>query len=143
VEEHRRSLIGTWRLKSWESHGDDGTVTHPCGPDAVGYLTYTPDGFMFGMLTRANRQPFAENDLFGGTPEEWTVAGRGVVAYCGRYEVRSEAVIHHVELSLFPNWIGAEQVRFAELDGDRLTVRTAPITAEGRSVHLLVWERAR
>ena len=137
------SLIGTWRLMSWESRAEDGRITYPFGLDAAGYVSYTADGLMFGFLTRANRPPFAEGDIFAGTPEEWTTAGRSFVAYCGPYDVTGDTVVHHVEMSLFPNWIGHDQVRFIELDGDRLTLTTAPILAGGQTVHSLVWERVR
>ena len=40
-------------------------------------------------------------------------------------------VIHHVELSLFPNWCGTDQERFIELDGERLTITTAPVQVGG------------
>ncbi len=46
----------------------------------------------------------------------------GFVAYAGRYSFRGDRVIHHVELSLFPNWVGTDQQRWVELAGDRLTL---------------------
>ena len=78
-----------------------------------------------------------------GTPEEWTAAARSYVTYCGRYDVTADAVSHHVELSLFPNWVGRDQLRFVELDGDQLTLTTPPVQAGGQTVNRLVWERAR
>jgi len=136
------ALVGTWRLDGWESRAEDGRVNYPFGSGAIGLLTYTADGFMFGALMRANRSPFVGGDLFEGTPEEWTAAGRGYVTYCGRYEISGDAVIHHVEMCLFPNWIGRDQVRFMALDGDRLTLTTGPIAAGGQTVNCLTWTRA-
>lgn len=42
------------------------------------------------------------------------------IAYCGRYEENEEnaTVTHTVEVALFPNWIGVNQVRMVEFDGD-------------------------
>ena len=135
------SVIGTWRLQLWETQTADGDVSYPLGPDAVGYLSYTPDGYVFVSMMRANRARYATSDLLGGTPAEKAEASANYVTYCGRYELREERVIHHIELSLFPNWIGLDQERFAELDGDRLTITTAPIAIGGTTTNRLVWER--
>ncbi|HZO31711.1 MAG TPA: lipocalin-like domain-containing protein [Chloroflexota bacterium] len=86
---------------------------------------------MFAAVMRANRRPFAGDDLLEGTPEEWATAGRGYVTYCGRYDVSVEAVVHHVEMSLFPNWTEADQVRLMTLNGDHLTLTTGPTEAGG------------
>jgi hypothetical protein len=39
------------------------------------------------------------------------------VAYAGRYSFHGDRVVHHVELSLFPNWVGSDQERWVELAG--------------------------
>jgi Lipocalin-like domain len=69
-------------------------------------------------------------------------AAETYVTYCGRYDFRGNTVVHHVELSLFPNWVGVDQERLVEIAGNRLTVSTRPMLLEGiqRSGHL-VWER--
>ncbi len=59
-------LIGTWRLISWENRSLDGQISYPLGQDAVGYLLYTPDGYMCVAIMRPNRPAFATADLFGG-----------------------------------------------------------------------------
>jgi hypothetical protein len=140
------SVVGTWRLKRWEARAADGSVAYPLGPDALGYLTYTPGGHVSVAIMRARRAPFAGDDLLGGTAEERAAAAVGFVAYGGRYEVRANSgtdrieVVHRVELSLFPNWVGTEQVRFAEVAGDELTITTGPLRVGGETVNRLVWE---
>jgi hypothetical protein len=65
-------------------------------------------------------------------------------AYAGRYRLDGADVIHDIEISLYPNWVGESQRRHAALsDDDRtLTLRTDPISARGRtSISRLVWER--
>jgi Lipocalin-like domain len=53
-----------------------------------------------------------------------------------------DRVVHHVELSLFPNWVGSDQQRWVGLAGDRLTLRASPLLLAGkRQVPRLVWER--
>ena len=137
------SVVRTWRLEVWETRTADGDVGYPLGRDAAGYLTYTPDGYVFVAMMRAGRPPYETSDLLGGTPAERAEAAAGYVTYCGRYEVREGRVIHRIELSLFPNWVGLDQERFAELDGDRLTITTAPIAIGGTTTNRLVWRRAR
>jgi hypothetical protein len=66
----------------------------------------------------------------------------GFVAYAGRYSFHGDRVIHHVELSLFPNWVGSDQERWVELAGDRLTLSASPLLLAGKlQVPRLVWER--
>lgn len=136
-------LIGTWRLVSWENRsvGDD-QVSYPVGRDAVGYIIYNQDGYMFVAIMAPNRLRFAAEDLFSGTTEEEAQAEETYVSYCGRYDLQGDVVFHHVELSLFPNWVGTEQERLVELRGNRLTLSTRPILLEGteRTAHL-IWER--
>src|SRR5262245_56598456 len=99
------ALVGTWRLLSWEARDADGTVTHPFGEQAVGYGVYTADGHVFAQLMRPGRPHFAGGDVLGGTAEENALALGGYAAYGGTYEVQDGTVVHHVEVSLFPNWI--------------------------------------
>jgi hypothetical protein len=55
------------------------------------------------------------------------------MAYAGRYSFSGDRVIHHVELSLFPNWVGTDQQRSVELSGDRLILSARPLLLAGTS----------
>jgi hypothetical protein len=67
---------------------------------------------------------------------------QGFVAYAGRYSFSGDRVVHHVELSLFPNWVGSDQQRSVELAGDRLILSARPLLLAGKpQVPRLVWER--
>ncbi len=55
---------------------------------------------------------------------------------------RARPNLHRFGLSLFPNWVGSEQVRFVEVAGDELTITTRPLRIGGETVNRLVWERA-
>ena len=136
-------LIGTWRLISWENKSvEDGQISYPLGKDAAGYIMYNQDGYMFVAIMSPYRLKFAGGDLLSGTPEEEAQAEETFLSYCGRYELQEDAVIHHIELSLFPNWVGADQERLMELKGNRLTLSTHPILIQGKeqTAHL-IWER--
>jgi hypothetical protein len=41
-------------------------------------------------------------------------------------------VIHHVEPSLFPNWVGGDQERWVELAGDQLILSASPLLLAGK-----------
>lgn len=51
-------------------------------------------------------------------------------------------MVHHGEMSLFPNWIGADQERLVDLRGNRLTLSTRALLLRGiqQTAHL-IWER--
>jgi hypothetical protein len=97
---------------------------------------------LFVAITIPYRLRFAGGDLLSGTPEEQAQAGETFLSYCGRYDVGEDKVVHHIELSLFPNWVGADQERLMELRGNRLTLSTHPILIKGseQTAHL-IWER--
>jgi Lipocalin-like domain len=59
----------------------------------------------------------------------------------GRYAFM-RCVFHHVELSLFPNWLGVTQERLMKISGAQLTLSTRPLLLQARqqTAHLL-WER--
>jgi hypothetical protein len=135
-------LIGTWRLVSWQNRSAEGRINYPLGEDAVGYIMYNADGYMFVAIMRRDRPMFAAADLFGGSAQEKARATDAYVSYCGRYEFRGETVVHHVELSLFPNWIGADQERLVEFAEDRLILSTRPTLFGGsQQTARLIWER--
>jgi hypothetical protein len=142
AEERSDALVGGWRLLSWENRAADGRVTHPMGPDPLGYLLYTADGGFSVTISRRRRTPFAAGDLLGGSTEEKAAAAEAFTAYAGRYTFDGERVVHHVELSLFPNWVGTDQERAVEVSGDRLTLTAGPLLLDGeQQIARLVWER--
>jgi Lipocalin-like domain len=60
--------------------------------------------------------------------------------------VQPAKVIHHVDISWNEAWTGTDQVRFFKLDGNILTITTAPNKSpvdgrDGRTV--LVWEKVK
>jgi hypothetical protein len=135
------SLIGAWRLLSFEFRNKDGQVSYPFGEDAVGYIIYSQDGYVSITIMSANRPKFASGDITGGSSEEKISAVDTFYSYCGRYEVRGDRVIHHLEVSLFPNWIGADQERIFELEDSKL-ILSAPLLWGGvEQAARTTWER--
>ncbi len=94
------------------------------------------------VIMTANRPKFATENILRGSTEEKAAAAGTYISYCGKYEILDGKVIHHVEVSLFPNWVGVDQERFFEFQGDRLLLSTPPIMYDGKQLtdHVL-WER--
>jgi hypothetical protein len=88
------------------------------------------------------RAGFAAGDRLGGSIEEQARVVEGVVASAGRYSFHADRVVHHVELSLFPNWVGTDQQRSVEPTGDWLILSASPLLLAGtQQVPRLVWEQ--
>ncbi|MFC2039355.1 lipocalin-like domain-containing protein [Chloroflexota bacterium] len=141
----KEQFIGTWKLVLSEFRLSDGQAVYPLGKEATGMLMYDASGHMSAQLMRRDRPTFASDDPFSGTLSEIKPAFEGFAAYFGTYEINEERaiVVHHVEGSLFPNWVGGNQIRFFELSGDRLTLSAPPIPMSGREMTgFLIWERA-
>jgi Lipocalin-like domain len=137
-------LVGGWRLRSWVSIADDGAEARPMGEAPDGVLAYTADNMVVGIMSPADRPRFVTDDVTGGTAEEQAAAFATFIAYGGRYEIDGDTVIHTVESSLFPNWIGTQQRRRFTLsdDGRTLTLTSPPLVLGGtRRVQRLTWSR--
>jgi hypothetical protein len=133
-------LVGVWRLITVEDQEADGTVLHPYGERALGYLIYHPEGYMSATVMSAERPLLANPSRpFALSPEDATSVLKTMgSAYCGTYELRDEStVIHHVEAALIPNMIGQDEVRPFEMKGDRLYV----YTNRPPSRTCAIWER--
>lgn len=137
-----QDFVGSWRLVSMEARRSDGEVAYPLGKDGGGSLVYSADGYMSVVLHQANRERFGTRDIMAGSDAQLANASRTYVSYAGRYEVRNGRVQHHVDASLFPDWVGTTQERIYTFDGPRLTLSTDPIPLGGVEMRvLLIWER--
>jgi Lipocalin-like domain len=115
----RKRFLGIWKLLSVETVVD-GSLSYPYGEHPVGRLAYDDAGRMSVQIMKTGRQSPTDD---------------GCLAYYGTFAVDEEnqTVIHHLEACNIPAWIGTEQKRPFEFDGDHL-VLNAPSTK-------LVWER--
>lgn len=139
----RADFTGAWQLVSFETTAN-GQKTYPLGRDARGSLVYTQTGQMGVVLSKEDRKPFSGADIMQGTAEEKREAFESCLAYFGTFDVKEDAVVHRIEHCTFPNWVGTEQLRFYQLDGDHLSLETPPMPVAGiQVVSRLVWERIR
>ncbi len=137
------TIVGTWKLLSVTSIDDAGRVNAaPYGPRPTGLLTYTAYGRMAVVIAEDPREPLSLDDKLAAPAEERARAFSTFSAYAGRYTFRGGKVIHHVEVASMPNWTHRDVVRLVQLEGDRLTLRTPPMSRGGAMLTLeLVWQR--
>jgi len=139
----KKKVLGTWRLLSWSNKDPQGNLSYPYGKDALGYIVYNPDGYMCATLSKKDRPNFPSGDILGGTLQEQAQAVQTYIAYCGTYTVTGTTVTHHVKVSLFPNYIGTDQVRMYKFENGKLVLSHAPEMMDGKlQTPAIVWERA-
>jgi Lipocalin-like domain len=141
----QEQLVGAWELVSYEARCDnDERTVHPLGDDASGYVMYTPDGHVSVQIMRPGRPPYQVAGPGDGTAAERAEAADGYLAYSGSYRVDDSVVIHEIDVSLLPNWVGESLRRKVTLDGRRLELTTiTPILIDGRPhTAVLIWDRA-
>jgi hypothetical protein len=137
------AIRGRWELMAWEERVGK-TLIRPLGERPQGVIYYADDGWMAVQISGPDRPAIASGDPLGGTEQERAAAYATYLAYCGTYEIRDGHIAHSVQLSMFPNWAGEVQVRSAELHGDRLVLRAAPVeTPDGTFDAELRWTRPR
>jgi hypothetical protein len=144
-------FVGTWRLLDYSFIHEDGVVEHPWGTEVRGYLLYSAEGYMSGNLSPARdwksrrarlTAAFKAHDGAAALRVAQSAGRRDYIAYAGRYTVEGDTVTHHVEASLFPNWVGRPEVRYYKFEDNTLTLRTGPVRSGMHTITAqLVWER--
>lgn len=134
--------LGTWALKSYSSDViGTGEKRYPLGEHATGFITYGADCRMQAVLVRGERP--APTDLVPSDAERLRLYD-GLMAYGGSYRVQGNTVTHRVDISWNQSWTGTTQTRFLKVEGNTLTITTAPLKSpfDGRdSVGTLVWTK--
>lgn len=148
------TLVGVWKLLSYERRTSEGQVSYPFGLAPIGYLMYTEDGHMSATVIKNNRA-LQENDsdeqtnvshVFSKLWYTWKKRGsfpkyRSAThfnSFCGTYEIVGNTVIHHIEVSLRPDWTDTSQEHVFELDEDKLLLSTSSADTH----QYLLWEHA-
>jgi hypothetical protein len=117
-------LVGTWKLKTVVHEVTaTGERKNQFGDSPLGYISYAPDGRMYAMGVRSDRSKPA---AAAPTPEEATKLFQSMFAYTGSYTLEPGKVTHHIDVSWNQGWTGTDQVRFYKLDGNMLTIKSAP-----------------
>ena len=141
-------MIGAWHLVRWDiTYGDGRSPSLPYGADATGLILYTPDGWMSASIARGGRRKLSTDSVRSAPEAERLAAFESYFTYAGPYRLQQQGgqaqVVHKVLHSLNPNFVGTEQVRDMNFDGQgRLTLSASDILP-GSTVarhHRLQWE---
>lgn len=138
---HVPELIGVWLLVSFVVEDTTtGERFEPLGAAPSGTIVFHPEGRFFALMTPGKRPAPA------GEAEQ-AAAFQQLIAYSGPYRFDPpNALVTSVDIAWFAPWVGSEQVRYFTLDGDDLTLRSAPLTMPGRTntvVGVVQWKRER
>jgi Lipocalin-like domain len=130
-------LIGAWKIVSAVVEDVQTHEQKPLyGEHPKGYLILLATGRMMSLLVSEGRKA-------PQTDEERSVAYRSMVAYTGKYAVDGDKWTTTPDVAWNEAW-PTNQVRTFKLEGNRLTVETAPALNPnfGKVVHvILVWQR--
>ncbi|MCP6760331.1 MAG: lipocalin-like domain-containing protein [Fischerella sp. CENA71] len=153
------NFIGVWKLSSWKTESSDGEIIYPYGKNPIGYLTYTQDGYMSVNIMKNNCLPLGISSeelvkarklllkpcllLRDGRKSikaiiRYFKASINYISYSGKYEIQGDKIIHHVEVSLIPDWIGKDLERTFEITSQKLLLTTPSL--DGASQYL-EWKR--
>jgi hypothetical protein len=136
-------LFGARRLESAVEVFDDGERRDEFGLSPEGYLCYHPAGIVSATLGDSARPPVPAGDPQSATDSDYGKIARRFIAYAGPFsaDAGNGTVTHHVDVSLFPNWQGHDQVRRVTIQGRRLSIIASDRTAaDGRTFHSeLIW----
>jgi hypothetical protein len=140
-------LTGTWRLVDWTFTVNGSRPTHPWGGNPSGLLTYTEDGRMSAALMSHNRPEVPTRTLSAAPTDLKAAAAAGYLTYAGSYTFDGDDVLHHIELSLMPNWVGTIERRHVDWvpagRGSDLILSTPPTHTDGgrMAVNRLRWAK--
>jgi hypothetical protein len=139
---NREDIVGVYRQIGEEVVDAGGRLIHS-DSNRSSQIMYSPDGYVGVVSTPGGRKKTAvavlRTDLGGATPEELADATRSVTCYAGRFELKDDAVHHHIEMALNPNLVGQTMVRRVHIDGPNLTLSALP-DAQGQ-VRRILWRR--
>lgn len=109
---------GIWKLVSYEVERQANGQKEPVmGNSPTGYVTFTPEGRVFFVLTGEGRKA-------AKTDQERAELLSTLVAYSGMYRFEGDRWITKVDVAWNPEWVGTEQARTFKVEGDRLQVLT-------------------
>jgi hypothetical protein len=135
------TLVGTWTLVAADVQHPDGSRGRDYGADPKGLLVIDGQGHYSLQIFKSEREAFGSGDKAAGSPEEYRGAVLGSSTHFGTVSIDQTAgtLTFHIENASFPNWIGQQQVRKYELNGNELSYR---VTARPNGdVPISVWKR--
>ena len=139
-------VVGVWELASYTVTNSDGIASFPFGQQPRGQIVYTETGQMSAQLMRSDYDLGSVSELDGPTALR-ELGLSAFFAYWGTFDVDEAAstVTHEIEGCLYPDWVGASQVRnFRFEDPDHLVLwAQLPDVSDPGDLFELRWTRVR
>lgn len=135
-------LIGTWYLREAYAVGPHGERLHDVyGARPTGVIHYSSDGRMMALITHDGRQRI-DGDRQAAPEWQRAEAYKSSIAYAGPFTLEDGWILHLVEISTYPNWVGTVLRRALGFELDAVILTTAPQMQDGvETVIKLVWQR--
>lgn len=117
-------IVGAWELQSFsERNIADDAVSYPMGAKPRAMVIYASTGHVATIFAATDR-----SKPLGLHPTDIEAAQlfRTMVAFAGRYELDGNKLLYYPAISWNESWNGSEQVRFFDVLGDVLHVRSVP-----------------
>ena len=150
-------FLGAWKLLSWTIELGEGSIMEPFGSRPLGIIAYTDAGTVHATFSRRGRSRLGldlneiqavRRHLLGidrissgidikSFQDTYLRAALEFNAYCGTYSIEGNRILHHVKVSVIPEWEDHSLARSYAFDKDRLILST---DAKGHKDRL-VWQR--
>lgn len=132
------NLVGTWSLVSALMEDTETKKQELIwGERPNGRLTLTSSHWLVVQTAEGRKPP--------QTDEDRSAAFRSMIAYGGRYRTEGRTILIDVDIAWDESWTGTQQVRFFDIEGDRLRIEAAPqryANLGDRSMRgILTWQR--
>ena len=132
------TIVGTWKLVSFQSIADNEPAKNALGADPKGYMIVTSGGRVMVQMTSSSRKAGVED-------AERAALHKSMVSYSGKYRAEGDLFITTIDVSWNAAWNGTEQKRHYRFEGDKLmidTIRQPSVVSPGKmAIGRLVWER--
>ncbi|MFG2095444.1 lipocalin-like domain-containing protein [Streptomyces sp. NPDC048612] len=121
-----QELVGVWRLESFRDIDGTGTPQEgPLGPEPRGLLFYSADGHVSVTMMRTGPAHTERSNY---------------MSYAGTWRREGDRVVHTIDVAPEPGWLGTEQSRDLELEGDELVLHGNALVGRPQR-RVLRWRR--
>jgi len=104
---------------------------------------YNGDGYMSALINKPGA-PTIENGSLRhlSAPRKAALFDR-CFTYAGSWRLEGRHIVHHVQHSHNPGFIGTDQIRLFAFDNDQLTLSAEEaIAGKEKRLHTLIWKKA-
>jgi hypothetical protein len=136
-----KNINGTWKLISYELKIDN-EISYPFGENPLGFLSYNESGYMNAIISRRDRNKISTLDIYNISKMEKSSLADGFIGYSGKFKIFDDKIVHYVEVSFIPNWIGMSFERFYQFNNGNLILETPLEEIDGKKfISQIIWEK--